>query len=259
MKTTNEMVSIIMPAYNTGRYIAQSIQSVINQTYQNWELIIVDDCSDDETVDMIREFQDKRIRLYRAKQNCGAANCRNKALREARGFWIAFLDSDDLWHPEKLSRQIAFMNKEQIKFSYTEYGKIDENTRRIGLNVTGPQVIKKGGMFRYCWPGCLTVMYASDILPGRLKIKDIRKNNDYAMWLILTRYADCYLLDEVLAEYRRREGSISRTKYTQLIKWHFILFHDIEKMPVLKACYFVVQNLFFGMIKKILYEKRIRI
>ena len=215
---TDKLVSIIMPSYNTGKYIAQSVQSVLDQTYQNWELIIVDDCSLDDTTDVVRKFQDDRIRLYRARKNCGAANCRNKALKEAQGYWIAFLDSDDIWYPEKLSRQIAFMERKQIKFSYTEYEKIDEKSKRLGVNVSGPCVIKRGDMFRYCWPGCLTVMYASDVLPGKLQIRDIRKNNDYAMWLILTEYADCFLLDETLAKYRVRKDSISREKYVSLIK-----------------------------------------
>ena len=252
-----EMVSIIMPSYNTGKYIAQSIQSVINQTYQSWELIIVDDHSEDDTVDIVRRFKDRRIKLFRAKKNCGAARCRNKALYEAQGKWIAFLDSDDLWYPEKLSRQISFMKKRQIKFSYTKYEKIGENSERLGICVSGPNVIKEGRMSDYCWPGCLTVMYDADILPGKLHIKDIRKNNDYAMWLILTRYANCFLLDDILAGYRVRKGSISREKYIFLIKWHFTLFHDVEKMTVLKSYYCMMRNLFFGTIKKIFYEKRI--
>lgn len=255
---TEEMVSIIMPSYNTGNYIAQSIQSVIDQTYQNWELIIVDDHSEDNSIDIVRGFRDKRIRLFRAKRNCGAANCRNKALQEAQGRWIAFLDSDDLWHPEKLSRQISFMKREQIKFSYTKYEKIGEDSKRLGICVSGPGEIKKGRMFDYCWPGCLTVMYDAGMLPDRLQIKDIRKNNDYAMWLILTKHTNCFLLDEILADYRVRKGSVSRERYISLISWHFKLFHDVEKMNVVKSCCFVVRNLFFGTVKKIFYEKRMK-
>lgn len=254
-KETEELVSIIMPSYNTGDFIAEAIQSVINQTYHNWELIIVDDCSDDDTIDVIQGFMDERIRLYRARENCGAAVCRNKALRESNGRWIAFLDSDDLWHPEKLSKQIAFMKNGNIHFSYTKYKKIDENSMEIGVCISGPGKIKRGRMYDYCWPGCLTVMYDADILPEKLQISNIRKNNDYAMWLILTEYADCYLVDDVLAKYRLRDGSISNEKYISLIKWHFRLFHETEKMGILKSTCFTVRNLVFGLLKKMVYEK----
>lgn len=108
-KETDGLVSIIMPSYNTGDFIAEVIQSVINQAYHNWEFIIVDNCSDDDTMDVIQGFMDEQIRLFRARENCGAAVCRNKALREFNGRLIAFPDSDDLWHPDKLSKQIAFM------------------------------------------------------------------------------------------------------------------------------------------------------
>lgn len=252
----SELVSIIMPSYNTGEYIKESIQSVINQTYSNWELIIVDDHSQDETVNMIRSFHDKRITMYRAKKNCGAAKCRNKALQEARGKWIAFLDSDDLWYPEKLSKQITFMEEKQSCFSYTRYEKIDSVSKPLGIYVSGPKLIKRNRMFDYCWPGCLTVMYRADILPNKLQINNIRKNNDYAMWLMLTRYAECSLLDETLAKYRIRAGSISREHYLSLIKWHYKLFRNVEKKSVILSTIFVIRNLFFGILKKIIFEKK---
>ena len=105
------MVSVIMPSWNTGKFIAESIQSVIDQTYKNWELLIVDDCSTDNTDQVVASFNDDRIRYLKNKKNSGAALTRNKAIREARGEWIAFLDSDDLWFPKKLERQIKFMKK----------------------------------------------------------------------------------------------------------------------------------------------------
>lgn len=252
----NDLISIVMPSYNTDKFIKDAIQSVVSQTYKNWELIIVDDCSDDNTLEVVRGFNDKRIRLFIAKKNCGAAKCRNKALYEAKGRWIAFLDSDDVWFPDKLGKQISFMKKRNIHFSYTKYKKIDEDSRDTGICVSGPSRIKKGRMYNYCWPGCLTVMFDANILPDKLKIANIKKNNDYAMWLFITKYADCYLLDDVLAEYRLRNGSISREKSISLIKWHFRLFHEAEKMGVLRSLNYTARNLFFGMMKKILFEKR---
>ena len=152
------MVSIIMPSYNTASYIKESIQSVLNQTYTNWELIIVDDCSTDETEEVLATITDSRIKYFKNKENSGAAISRNKALREARGQWIAFLDSDDLWLPNKLEKQINFMKNNGYKFSYTNYEEIDMASNKTGVRITGPKKITKMGMYNYCWPGCLTVM-----------------------------------------------------------------------------------------------------
>ena len=198
-----ELVSIIMPSYNTAKYIAESIQSVLDQTYKNWELIIVDDFSTDNTDEIVRPFLvDERIHYLKNELNSGAAVSRNRALREAKGRWIAFLDSDDLWMPEKLEKQISFMETNDYSFSYTEYEEIDVNGNKTGVYVTGPKKITKAGMFNYCWPGCLTVMYDKEVI-GLIQIVDIKKNNDYAMWLKACRKANCYLLDEELSKYRR--------------------------------------------------------
>ena len=136
-------VSIIMPSYNTGRFISETIESVLAQSYSDWELIIVDDCSNDNTDDVVSQYlTDKRIRYIKNETNSGAAVSRNRALREAKGKWIAFLDSDDLWHPEKLEKQIEFMTKNNYHFSYTNYCEIDENSKETGILITGPKVIE---------------------------------------------------------------------------------------------------------------------
>ena len=248
----NELVSIIMPSYNTAKYIADSIRSVLAQTYANWELIIVDDCSTDDTDAVVALFEDVRIRYLKNNCNSGAAVSRNRALREAKGKWIAFLDSDDLWHPEKLERQICFMEENGYHFSYTNYCEIDEKSKPNGKMVTGPKRITKRGMYRYCWPGCLTVMYDAEYI-GLIQIADIKKNNDYAMWLKICRKAECYLLEEILAQYRKRSDSISRHSYLTLIRWHYKLFRDAECMPVFLALLMTVRNLMFGVWKKIKY------
>ena len=249
-----DLVSIIMPSYNTAEYIKESILSVLNQTYTNWELIIVDDCSTDNTDDVVAEFSDERICCLKNEKNSGAAISRNRALREAKGKWIAFLDSDDVWHPEKLERQIRFMEENGYSFSYTNYSEIDEQSRPLGRTVTGPKRITKTGMFNYCWPGCLTVMYDASVV-GLIQIEDIRKNNDYAMWLKVCRKADCYLLDDVLAEYRKRRGSISRHGYISLIQWHYKLFREAEKRNPAISAVLTVGNLIWGTWKKIRYVK----
>ena len=253
----NDPVSVIMPSCNTAEYISLSIQSVIDQTYANWELILIDDCSTDGTDEIVQPFlRDPRIRYYRNETNLGAALTRNRALREAKGRWIAFLDSDDLWQPEKLERQIAFMEQNGYAFSYTKYSEIDPDGAPLGVNVTGPRKITKAGMYNYCWPGCLTVMYDASVV-GLIQIADIRKNNDYALWLRVCQKAVCYLLDDDLALYRRgRAGSVSTNSITTMIGWHYRLYRQAEGQSVPKAVFNTSRNLLFGLYKRLRYVKR---
>ena len=283
------LVSIIMPSYNTGKYIAESIASVMAQTYTDWELIIIDDASTDNTDEVVQkvilngEANAQKIHYQKNSKNSGAAVCRNRALREARGKWIAFLDSDDLWASDKLEKQIAFMEKNGYAFSYTRYGEMDENGQKTGVVVGGPAHISKTGMFNYCWPGCLTVMYNREIV-GDIQIADIRKNNDYAMWLKVIRKADCHLLAENLATYRKRSGSITHAQphcekpqddatipchpvlsgakskdlksKLSLIQWHYKLYREAEGLNPITSLWLTGRNLFFGVWKKIKYVER---
>lgn len=251
----SELVSVIMPSYNTANFIKETIDSVLNQTYQNFEIIIVDDCSTDNTDEVVAGIKDERIKYIKNEKNSGAAISRNRALREAKGKWIAFLDSDDVWLPEKLEKQIAFMKKNGYKFSYTGYEEVDEESNPTGVSVTGPKKITKAGMYNYCWQGCLTVMYDADAM-GLIQIADLKKNNDYAMWLKVIEKADCYLLDEKLAKYRIRSGSISRHSKLKLIKHHYLLYKLGENRNCIASSILTVRNLFFGVIKKIIYVKK---
>lgn len=250
------LVSIIMPSYNTAQYIEKTIKSVLDQTYTNWELIIVDDCSTDNTDEVVKNYlTDKRIKYLKNEQNSGAAVSRNRALREAKGQWIAFLDSDDLWMPEKLEKQIRFMKENGYFFSYTDYEEINAEGNMTGVFVTGPKKITRTGMYNYCWPGCLTVMYDATKV-GLIQISDIKKNNDYAMWLKVCKKADCYLLDECLGQYRKgRVGSVSTHSIKTMIGWHYRLFHEAEKRSALVSDIFTLRNLFWGVLKKIRYVK----
>lgn len=255
--TNNDLVSIIMPSYNCGKYVEETIRSVQAQTYQNWEIIFMDDCSTDDTIRKVTELREKdsRIRLFQNHCNSGAAVSRNNALKEAKGRWIAFLDSDDLWVPSKLEKQVKFMEEYGYKFSYTCYSEMDAEGNEMGVVVTGPSTVTKAGMFAFCWPGCLTVMYDRDAI-GLLQIEDIKKNNDYAMWLKVCRKADCYLLPDVLAKYRRgRSGSVSSHSVKTMIKWHYKLFRDAEKMSVIPSLWHTGVNLVCGFYKKVRYVK----
>lgn len=255
-------VSIIMPNYNCEKFLEETINSVINQTYTNWELLIVDDCSTDGSVEIIKSYfkKDDRIKLFINETNRGAAASRNWALREATGKWVAFLDSDDLWLPEKLEKQLAFMEENGYKFSYTSYEHVDEQSQNMNIVVTGPQVLSKRKMLRYCYPGCLTVMYdCSDI--GIMQIPDEIANgeNDYAIWLRVVKYYKCYYLSEVLSLYRVRNSSLShKSSKFKLIKNHYKLFRISEKRIAIGACFCVLRNLFYGFWKKILFVNRIK-
>lgn len=253
---TKDLVSVIMPSYKCGRFIMKSIKSVQSQTYPNWELIIVDDCSNDGTVDIVQNLMisEKRIRLFVNSSNSGAAVSRNKALREAKGRWIAFLDSDDLWEPTKLEKQIKFMEENEYAFTYHEYIEIDEQDKELGVRVSGKEHVGKFDMFACCWPGCLSVMYDASKI-GLIQINDIKKNNDTAMWLKVIRKADCYLLKECLGKYRRRANSITPKPIWQRIWAHYPLFRVAEEMNPVSATFWVVMNVFGNAWKKFRYVK----
>lgn len=254
------LISIITPSWNCAPYIEETIRSIQSQTYSHWELLFQDDCSTDKTKEIVAQFaaKDSRIKYECNLQNSGAAITRNNALKRAKGKWIAFLDSDDLWMPNKLEKQVKFMMENHYDFSYTNYCEINEQSEDTGILISGPKRVTKAGMYSFCWPGCLTVMYNRDKV-GLIQIADIKKNNDYAMWLKVCRKADCYLLDECLAKYRRgRTGSISTHGYTTLIKWHYKLFRVAEGMNPIPSFFITCINLACGLYKKIIFVKDLK-
>ena len=250
----NGLVSIIMPSYNTAAYIAASVQSVLAQTYTNWELIIVDDCSTDNTDEIVKPFlQDPRIRYYKNEKNSGAALTRNFALRQARGAWIAFLDSDDLWMPEKLEKQLAFMTQNHYDFSYTDY-RICLNGKWLPFINTAPNQVTKRTIYNYCYFSTITVLYNREKV-GFVQVPDLRKNNDYALWLnILPRVGTAYRLPECLSYYIKHENSISSGRKWKLIKWHYILFRKTLQTGPLVSALLTFTNLVHGVWKKLHYK-----
>ena len=251
-------VSIITPTYNCARFIAQTIESVQAQTFTDWEMIISDDCSTDDTFKVIEPYlnSDARIKYICNDKNSGAAITRNNALRVAQGRWIAFLDSDDLWMPAKLEQQIAFMESNGYAFSYHEYEEISEAGEPLGVYVSGKRRVGKFDMFACCWPGCLAVMYDTTRI-GLIQINDVRKNNDTAMWLKVVRKADCYLLKSNLARYRRRQGSITPPSITERILWHYRLFRDAEQMGVVGSAFWMCVNIVGNLYKKIFFVHKL--
>lgn len=245
-----------MPAYNCADYIAESIKSVQNQSYRNWELIVADDNSTDGTVDAVRSMaaDDNRIHLLETDINLsvlGPAAARNRAINAAQGDYIAFLDSDDIWYPDKLSRQISFMEQMGYDFTYTAYEKTNERGEHMGVVISAPKSVNYSSMLYQGDPiGNLTVVYNAEKL-GKFYVPDIKKRNDFALWLKIMHDCDrAYGLDEVLASYRVRAGSVSSTRKSKLIKYYWELYRDIERLSNIKSSAAIASLVFFKSIRQ---------
>lgn len=249
------VVSIIMPSFNSSKYIGTAIVSVLNQTYPFWELIIIDDASTDNTVDVINTFNDYRIKVLENEINKGAAISRNRGLSAASGRFIAFLDSDDFWYPNKLQTQLDFMLKNNYDFTCTYCDYIDEDGKSLKMIDTCPKKITKTLLYLYNWIACQTVIYDSSKI-GLIQIEDLKKRNDYALWLKAINYSNCYCLNQILASYRVRNNSISKDKLKNLIKSHYYLFHIGQKKNRFVSVVLTLTNMFFGCIRKVFYVKR---
>ncbi|MCL7753201.1 glycosyltransferase family 2 protein [Polaribacter sp. Z022] len=237
----NNLVSIITANYNSEKFISQTIQSVLDQTYKNWEMIIVDDLSTDSSVPIINSYskKDVRIKLHQLKENSGAAVARNKAISLATGNFIAFLDSDDLWLPKKLELQINFMVKNNYSLCYTSYEVINESGVLTNKTIMCKNKLDYNRMLHSNEIGCLTAVYNKDIL-GKVFMPEVRKRQDYGLWLkILRTEAYAFGLTEVLAQYRDRSASISNNKI-EMLKWNWNLFKNVEKLSYFRATYYTL-------------------
>lgn len=237
-KNENVLISVITPVHNAETYIAETINSVLNQTFQDWELIIVDDMSEDRSVQIIQSYasKDSRISLVRLTENSGAAVARNTAIEAARGRYIAFLDSDDLWLPKKLSTQLAFMQQHGHAFSFSAYERIDETGEALG-EVGVPEKVSYRQMLKTSVIGCLTAMYDTHYF-GKVYMPLIRKRQDYGLWLKLLKQVDfAYGIKQPLGQYRIRRDSISSNKLnTSTYNWR--LYRDVEKLSFWTSCYY---------------------
>ena len=241
----NELISIIMPTYNCAKFIKETIQSVINQTYENWELVIVDDCSNDNTEEIVASFNDKRIKYHRLEKNSGAAVARTTAMKMATGNYMAFLDSDDLWKKDKLEKQLDFMKKNNYNFTCTAYEQIDEEGNKLNKVIKTKKKANYNRILLDCPVGNSTVMYNVDNL-GKFEVPNIRKRNDDALWLqILKKEKFIYGMPDVLMEYRIRNNSISSNKLS-LIKYHWQLYREIEHLSVIRSAFHIC---WWGVIK----------
>ncbi|EPC04108.1 hypothetical protein L861_02015 [Litchfieldella anticariensis FP35 = DSM 16096] len=231
-------VSIVMPAYNAASFIGKSIESVLSQTYEDWELLIIDDASSDGTSEIIKEYSESDSRVFSFSQvkNMGAAEARNLGIRHASGKYIAFLDSDDFWYPDKLEKQVSFIRKSGSPFVFSAYQKVDEHGNKLGV-IGVPEKVSYNELLKSCVIGCLTVIYDVDAL-GKVYMPLIRKRQDFGLWLRilkLTPYA--YGQNIILAEYTVRENSISSRK-NSAAAYQWKLYRDVEKLSVLKSAYY---------------------
>ena len=241
------LVSVITPTYNCGRFIAETIKSVQAQTYKEWELIIVDDCSTDDTYDVVKRFMrdDSRIHYECLSSNSGAAVARTRAMEKAKGEYIAFLDSDDIWLPDKLEKQIKFMKVNNYAFTSTSYQHMTENGELLSKVLKAVPKTDYNRLLLDCPVGNSTVMYSVAKM-GKFNVPNIRKRNDDALWLsMLKKVKYIYGYPEILMHYRLRKKSISSNKWS-LIKYTWQLYRDIEHLSVFTSVWHIC---WWGIIK----------
>jgi len=248
------LVSIIMPAFNSGAYISCAIKSVLQQTYKNWELIVVDDCSTDNTCLIVENLQknDNRIFLYKQPSNSGAAQARNRALKESKGRFITYLDADDIWLPQKLEKQIKFMLDEHHPFTCTSYEVIDDSGHSKGKQVHMLRSVDYKEFLTYNL--LQTVGIAVDtkfVDKSTLIMPNLRRRQDAATWLqVLKSGMECYGIHEILAQYRHTKNSLSSNKL-KAVKGIWFLYREVEKLPLAFSCYCFIRYAILAIWKRI--------
>lgn len=241
------LVSVITPTYNCARFIGETIKSVQMQSYPNWEMLIVDDCSTDNTQDIVASLakKDARIKYYKLAVNAGPAVARNTAMKLAQGKYMAFLDSDDLWLPDKVEKQIKWMETNNHSFTCTAYEQISEQGEKLNRLIRTIPKTDYNRLLLDCPVGNSTVMYDVEKI-GKFIVPNIRKRNDDALWLqMLKKESYIYGMPDVLMQYRIRKGSVSSNK-VELVKYHWQLYREIEHLSVLRSIFHIC---YWGYIK----------
>jgi teichuronic acid biosynthesis glycosyltransferase TuaG len=240
-----DLVSIITPVYKSGLYISETIQSVLNQKYSNWELLLIDDCSPDNSSQIIKSFMenDSRIKYTRLKKNSGPAIARNIGIEKANGTYIAFLDSDDNWYGNKLSEQIHYMKENNYAFTFTDYIIRDESTNRDLPYLSRKNRVTYSDEIKFNFIATSTVVFNQHEL-GKLFMPDIRNRQDWALWIrILEKTDAAWRLDKKLTLYYRRKDSISSNKL-KLIKYHWFIFNSFLDYNRIKSLWMLIRNIF---------------
>ena len=247
MEQKEDLVSIIMLSHNKEQHLEASIKSLLAQTYQNWELLLVDDASNDGSVGLLMELKgnDKRFRISQCIYKKGETANRNSALREAKGRWIAFFDAGDIWEPTKLEKQVRFMEEHNYAFSYTMFKAVKAHHPNSSIVMGGPEQISKNDMLKCCWMNYLTVMYDQEKI-GLLQVNGLHNANDYALWLQVVEKADCYLLPECLATQISGKGLCLRLLSSPKWLWRYEAYRKIEGLNTLSAAYMTVRNIAYA-------------
>ncbi len=252
----NNLVSIVTPAYKTEKFIAETIESVIAQTYPHWELLIADDCSPDNLAEVVKKYSEKdpRVKYLRMPQNGGPANARNLSLEQAKGRYIAFLDSDDLWHADKLTKQLDFMNKNDYDFTYTAYQRFKMGGELYPFINLVPEHVTYSDLLKNTCISTLTVIL------DKSKVKDIHMTpgwgyDDYVLWLeILKKGTTAHGLNENLALYRVMDQSVSSNK-KRALKWVWNIYYQHQKLGFIKSLYFITNFSLNAIFKRSKYGK----
>lgn len=253
------LVSVIMPCYNVEKFIAQSIDSVQQQSYPHWELILVDDCSTDQTAAIIAAAAalDKRMRCITLPENSGTGVAREIGLRNAQGAFIAFLDADDLWKPQKLEKQLQFLAAHKLAFTFSFYDCIDEQGKELKLQVQAPAELSYRQLFFCNYVGNLTGIYQRAAF-GELMISSSRKRQDWMLWLsIVKQIKKAKPLPESLAYYRLRQHSLSASKLT-LLKHNFEVYRTFHAYNYVSCLFIMIGFLFTQLLIKPRYIKKLR-
>jgi teichuronic acid biosynthesis glycosyltransferase TuaG len=251
------LVSVIIPTFNSEKYISDTIISVQNQTYQNWEILLVDDGSNDETQTIITSFlTDKRIQFYPLEKNSGTGVARNFALEKANGKYISFLDADDLWKSDKLEKQINFMQTNYLPFTFSFYDCIDEQGKSLNRRIEAPRNLLYLQLFFCNYVGNLTGIYDAEYF-GKISISNIRKRQDWMHWLtILKKIKTAKPVPESLAIYRIRENSLSTSKMA-LIQYNFAVYRQFHGFNLVVSSLCMIGFLFTQLAIKPFYSKSI--
>jgi glycosyltransferase involved in cell wall biosynthesis len=253
----DDLVSIITPTYNSEKFISATIQSVQNQTYSNWELIIIDDCSTDSTVEIINNKikSDSRIKLHSITENKGTGVARNHGITTSKGSYISFLDSDDLWKPNKLERQLDFMKENNLAFTFSFYECIDESGDSLNIRKEAPILTTYNKLFFCNYIGNSTAIYNATIF-GKIPINQIRKRQDWMLWLtIVKKIKLAQPVPEVLAYYRVRKNSISSSKM-ELLKFNFNVYYKFHRMNYFASLACLMMFVFTQFFIKPSYSKK---
>lgn len=241
-------VSIITPVFNSSKFLEQTIDSVFSQTFSDWEWMITDDSSSDDSVEMIQKLKDRRIKLIIAEKNGGAGHARNLSLEKASGRFITFLDADDFWEPNFLEEMVSFMKKENAELAYSNYARCNENLQPAIEDFKADKEVTFNNLLKTCRLSLLSSMYDSSRV-GKEFFPENSKREDHVMWLnLLKKIPLGKPLPKTMAKYRMHSASISRRK-TNIMKDQYLVYKDYMKFSTLKSAYYTANWALNGFMK----------